>query len=826
ENSVCNELGLGGLNSFADIRFHFAHSEEVSDYERGLDLNRALAYVRYTVDGNPVERQYFTSYPDKMLVGKVTSGKPLSFTAKLEIPFLTEEEKRAKRGTVSYEGDTAKGEGFMECYELTFSIRLRVITDGTLTVKNGIFSIENATETMFLFCGKTSYVLAPSVFTESDCKKKLAKLDTAPLADEMLDAVADETFETLYARHEEDYQNLFGRVSLDLGETELPDVMTDELLASYGKGEISHYLEVLYFQFGRYLLISSSRKGCLPANLQGVWNCHDRSPWGSGYWHNINVQMNYWPTFAVNLAETFSAYLSYYEAFLPKASEFARDYIKYWVPEQQTDNLSECGWTIGTGNNPYNISGPGSHSGPGTGGLTSKLFMEYYLFTGDPAVLREVAYPAMLAMAKFLCRCVRDYDGKMLSVFSASPEQIFNGDWVPNRAQQYYQTIGCSFDQQMIWENAHDLLILAEKIGYENLPAKDLAFLEQLKTQIDRYDPVQVGWSGQIKEFREERFYGEYGEYHHRHISQLVGLYPGTLISKNTPAWFDAAKVSLDLRSDLSTGWALAHRLNAWARTGNGTRAYRLYRNLLGTKTLPTLWDTHAPFQIDGNFGGTSGVAEMLIQSHAGFIDILPCIPDDWDHGSFRGLCARGGYTVDAAWEGASATSICIKAAWDGICRLHSPMITKGKADFDYTAEDDDMISFAVRSGCIYSITDIPKTEREKFPANLKADHHGNLTWDFDKPVTVWRAVDSDTSYEMVASGVSDAYTIPGFDFDAMKETETMTFKVTSGTNPAAEGPVVTINHSTRLERDRYRCLVGILNHHDKTVSVCDYLGE
>ncbi len=825
ENSLENPGALGGLNSFADILIRFPHTfEEVSGYERGLDIGRALAYVRYDHGSLHMEREYFTSYPDRALAGRITSSAPVSFAVELQIPFLTEEEGREKRGTVTAEGSLITMAGVMCAYNVRFEGQLQVYTDGTVAAENNRLQITDATDTRFVFCCGTNYELRPEVFLEPDNKKKLRDFDPHSLVSSILEKTRVYSYAEMKARHLEDYTGLFGRVEVQLGETEVPAAMTNELLEAYGKGEKSRYLEVLYFQFGRYLLISSSRPGCLPANLQGVWNCHDRSPWGSGYWHNINVQMNYWPAFITNLAETFDAYRDFNIAFRPAAEEYARQFVKQTVPEKYTDEPGECGWTIGTGSYSYCISGPGGHSGPGTGGLTSKLFWEYYDFTGDKTILRDVAYPALLSMAKHLLRVVREYDGLYLSVFSASPEQIICNNWT--KPVQYYQTVGCAFDQQMIWENGHDLLRCVEILGEDTIPEKDLATIRELREQIDHYDPVQVGWSGQIKEYREEKFYGEVGEYRHRHISQLMGLYPGTLIGNETPAWLDAAKRTLDYRSDHSTGWALAHRLNAWARTGDGNRAFRLYGNLLGKRTLPNLWDTHPPFQIDGNFGGTSGVAEMLLQSHEKFIAPLACIPDDWAEGSYRGLAARGGFTLDVQWKNGCASAITVHSLAGNLCRLRCRGIAGAKTDFACTIIDNDRIEFITEAGGVYEITDIPGWEKVPVPTVIRADRNLCLSWDFEGPVNLWRAADSSPVYELVAENITEkTYTDTSFRF---ADAETLTYKITRGDtmDSASDGAYVTLNHSTALERQRYRYLAAQLNAVCGGVQLPDYLGE
>lgn len=830
ENSLENPWHHGGLNNFAEIYLHFPYKfEDVSGYERGLTLNDGTAYVQYDINGVGVKREYFMTYPDRALVGRITSTDKLGFEVELEVPFVNDHEERAKTGEVTSEGDLITMRGNMRYWNINFEGQLRVFSDGRVTPKDGKLAIEGATDTYFIFCGATNYELRPEVFLEEDDKKKLRDFDPHELVCGIMEKASSHSFAELRDRHVSDFYSIYGRVELDLGETDVPEIMTDELLKAYSEGQRSRYLEVLYFQYGRYLLLSSSREGCLPATLQGVWNCHDYSPWGSGYWHNINVQMNYWPAFIGNLAETFAAYRDFNLAFRPVAEKFAGEYIKENIPENYTDEPGECGWTIGTASYAYFITAPGGHSGPGTGGLTSKLFWEYYDFTGDKQVLREYAYPTLLAMAKHLMRCVRDYDGLYLSAFSASPEQIISNchnDWKPGM-QQYHQTVGCAFDQQMIWENANDLLKCVDILGEDTLPEKDRETIAKLRKQIVSYDPVQVGWSGQIKEFREEKFYGEIGEYCHRHISQLVGLYPGTLISNDTPAWLDAAKVSLDYRSDESTGWALAHRLNAWARTGDGNRAYKLYSNLLGLRTLPNLWDTHPPFQIDGNLGGTSGVAEMLLQSHEKYIAPLPCLPDDWADGSYKGLVARGGFVFDVIWANGCANEMKIYSRVGGLCRLKYHGIANANMNFEFNAIDDHRIEFETEAGREYVITAIPTWTKQEYPTQIKANRNLEITWDYSAPVNVWRATDSSPTYDLIGINVQEGkYVDRSLDFSKV---ETVTYKITRADtlDASSNGAYVTLNHSTALDRDRYRAWIRQINMLcEQRAQAADYLGE
>ncbi len=820
ENSLENPGKLGGLNNFAELYIRFDHGD-VRDYERGLCLDDATSYCRYTCGGVGYTREAFASYPDRVLVVRLSASRrgALSFTLCPEIPFVKDYAVKpgdggGKSGAVTAGGETIVLSGRMHYYDILFEGRLQVLPEGgTVTVEGGALRVENADSAVILFALGTNYRLGPQVFLENDPKKKLAPEDPGPRVAETLASAAARGYDALRERHLADYRALFGRVELSLA-GRCPEAPTDELLKRYGAGESIPYLEQLYFQYGRYLLISSSRPGCLPANLQGVWNCHDQSPWGSGYWHNINVQMNYWPAFVTNLAETFTAYADFYEAFRPQAEALATDYIREHNPENLDERPGACGWTIGTASYAYEITGPGGHSGPGTGGLTSKLFWDWYDFTRDPAILRDLAYPALLSMARFLTKTVRDYDGRFLASFSASPEQMISGPWTPKG--KYYQTVGCAFDQQMIRENGRDLLAAAAILGEgdETVAAQE--------GQIDRYDPVQIGWSGQIKEYEEENFYGDIGEYRHRHISQLMALHPGTLITRATPAWLDAAKVTLNERGDESTGWALAHRLNAWARTGDGNRSYKLLRELLGRRTLANLWDTHPPFQIDGNFGGTAGIAEMLLQSHEGVVSVLPSLPDAWPEGRFGGLCARGGFVISAEWKDGAAGSIGVHAKKGGRIRLACAGIG-GAAVLDaaghavsHRCEGADRIAFDTEPGGEYAITGLRPAKPVAAPRNLAvALPDIRLAWEGEAGLVfnVYRAVDGAPVYEMLAERLAaHEFQDRGLDFSVH---EIVTYKVTAcrpDGSGESDGPVYTINHATSLDLERYRHRVRQLN--------------
>ena len=702
----------GGLNNFTELYIEFGHQfQNVTNYKRSLSLNDAVAKVSYEQNENRYYREYFTSYPDRVLAAKFTATQKgsLSFKIKQIIPYLGvttfAKECGDKKGTVSYQNNQILMQGSMSGFSINFCslLTLRSI-DGNIISHEDCLEIKNATEAeLFLTIG-TNYKFDSQIFLESINSKKLdfSYDPFCEVKERHLNTIRN-CYEEIRARHISDYQSLFCRVDFEISK-EVPQIPTDQLLQSRNKDIL--YLCELFYQFGRYLLIASSRTGGYPANLQGTWNRYDSPPWTSGYWHNINVQMNYWPAFSSNLEETFSPYETLFLSYLPKLKKHAEDYIRSMCPENYNTSCEDYGWIIGTSGTPYSVSSGFNmetkeffHSGPSTAAFTAQLFWEKYLYTMDMDYLRQVVYPIIEGASRMLANAVIKDGDTYLIKNSASPENI------DLNTGRHYQTVGCAFDQQMMYENHRNVIEAASILGIHN------DFIDLLKHQVDHLEPVLIGESGQIKEYREETYYSEIGDPFHRHISHLVGVYPLTIINSSHKEWMDAAKVTLNLRGDTSTGWAMAHRMNVWARLKDGERTFKLLQTLLKKGVLPNLWDTHPPFQIDGNFGATSAITEMLLQSHEGYIEIIPAIPGKWQTGHFKGLVARGAFVINASWENRSITSLDIVSKVGGELKLKISNLNKIEA----ILADDKEMSYQIQNDIIILQTEAQKKYQFQF---------------------------------------------------------------------------------------------------------------
>ena len=809
-NVFANTFRQGGVSNFLELYIEF--NDVAENYERGLDIKTGIAFSSYKSAFGLTKREAFFSYPDNVFAYRVKTEKPKDLRVRAEIPYLGERsaDDGGRTGEIFANDGCIEIKGTLPSRNLSYDAKVAVITDGEKTIENGEIVVRNALYAVILLVFDTSYKLCPEAFSthravgEDPTEKVAARLNSA----------LKSGYEKLKERHIADFSSIMNRVEFDIG-GRYDGRTTDELLSSYKDGNDEPYLEEVYYQYGRYLLVSSSRRGTPPASLQGVWTVHDKSPWGSGFWHNINVQMNYWHAFSANIAETFDAYADFFKAYLPEAEKNAKE----WIKETNPENFDgDCGWIIGTGAFCYEVEGknPNSHSGPGTGGLTAKTFYDAYDFTRDKEFLKNYAYPAVHGMAKFLKKTLRDYDGRKLCSFSASPEQILSGEWVnEHKYQQYYHTVGCSFDQQMVKEVFADDLKLSEILGVYDETNK---FEEE---NINSLDAVRVGYSGQIKEYDEENFYGEIGEAKHRHLSQLVALMPGEQITSDTPATLDAAKITLDYRGDESTGWALAHRLCSRARTGEGDHAYLLLQNLLKKRTHPNLWDVHPPFQIDGNFGATAGMTEMLLQSHGGFISLLPAVPGKWKTVKFKGLKARGNFEVSLTYADGVINECEIISGKGEMVTLYyggaaDKLEVKSEGRRIPVKVDGDKIYFSTDKGKTYAVTGFEKRVNRLIASDFTANWQERgvkLEWKNDgREYNVFRAKDSESGYTLIGKSCNGEF----FDEDFSKKNKArLTYKIVlSGgdKNGKGDGATAVLNPASELEKERYAYRLKVNN--------------
>ena len=711
-NASCYENG--GFTNFAECYIDFNH-KNYSQYRRTLDLNNGLSTVSYVSNGITYEREYLANYPSNVIAIKLRADKAaaLSFDVRGEIPYL----KGLPTDKTKKKGDTRTGEihnvgnrlvlsGKMDYYNLPYEAQISVVNYGGTqqghdAAAQSRISVTHADSAVIFITAGTAYHLDEGVFSLPPLEKFNRKDNVHPhkAVSQRIRQAEKRGYEAIRAEHLKDYQELFNRVELTLADA-IPTESTDQLIHNYQKGIRQPYLEELFFQYGRYMLIASSRPGTLPPNLQGAWTQYDYSPWSGGYWHNVNIQMNYWPAFNTNLAELFEPFVAYNEAYRKAAQEKATEYIKKHNPEKLSDQPGGNGWTIGCGASACGISAPGGHSGPGTGGFTTKLYWDYYDFTRDKKILKEHTYPALEGMALFLSKTLKDDgEGHLLADPSFSPEQY--------TSKGYYQTKGCTFDQGMIWENFNDLLN-----GSAILHKQD-ELTEKVTDIIKQLDPIHIGTDGQLKEYREETHYGSIGDPHHRHISHLCTLYPGTLVNNNTPEWLSAAKIAMNGRgkkAGIYAGWPMAHRMNAYARLKDGNSAFEFYQILLTKGIFENMFGKCPPFQVDSSLGGTAGVAEMLLQSHEGYLYPLPALPEAWKNGSYKGLVARGNFVVDMQWKNGQATRMKITSRKGGCCKIFlkgdaTPRIKDAKGHLTAVEKvQTNVFAFNTKKGKSYTI--------------------------------------------------------------------------------------------------------------------------
>lgn len=766
--------GYGAYQSWGDIYVNFGFDEsQAKNYVRDLNLENAVASVDFDYKNTKMHREYFVSYPDNVLAMKFTANGNEKLDFDLSFPIDNAENVTSKNlgktveTTVKNNTITVAGE--MQDNQLKLNGKVKVETKGgDVQAKDGDkLHVSGASEAVVYVSADTDYKNDYPKYRTGETKEQL---DAS--VQNVIDKASKKGYEKVKESHISDYSKIFSRVQLDLGQN-VPNKTTDVLLNDYKAKKNTEAenraLEVLLFQYGRYLTISSSRAGDLPSNLQGVWQNrvgdHGRVPWASDYHMNVNLQMNYWPTYSTNMAECATPLVDYINSLVEPGKVTAKTYF----------GVENGGFTAHTQNTPFGWTCPGWDFSWGWSPAALPWILqncwEYYEYTGDKAYMEEHIYP-MLKEAALLYDQILIEDtktGRLVSAPAYSPE---HGP----------VTAGNTYEQSLIWQLYEDASTAAEILG------KDEAKVKEWRERQAKLKPIEIGDSGQIKEWYTETTLGSMGKKGHRHMSHLLGLFPGDLISVDNSEYMDAAIVSLKERGYKSTGWGMGQRINAWARTGDGNQAHKLIQNLFNDGIYPNLWDTHTPFQIDGNFGMTSGVAEMLLQSNMGYINMLPSLPDVWANGSVKGLVARGNFEVGMKWANKNVTEATVLSNNGGTATVQvkngslATVLDENGKVVDVKAISADRISFETEKGKTYTIKNIPAGV--EMPTGLQAERlkadSVELTWDAVKvdgtTFNVYRKVENG-DVQLIASGVkTNSYT----DITANEKLGTMKYQISA----------------------------------------------
>lgn len=670
-----DQTGYGSYQSFGDLVLQFPDSHhQYSDYKRALNLDTAIAKVSYQSQGVQYVREYFVSYPDNSLIIRLTANKPhqLHFSAAIALP------KNRSAQVINLAENRLAVTGKLHDNQLEFAALLTVeAIGGEISQNSKGIRVESADSVVLRLTAATNYQLQHPEYRAGDAFEQAKQQDVS---------AAQFNYQQLKTRHLNDYQAFYHRVHLDIGQSQ--SIAVDHMLAAYPSSDktLNRTLEHLYYQYGRYLLIASSRKGSLPANLQGIWNKDIQAPWSADYHLNINLQMNYWLADMTNLAETLPPLFDYLEN-LTIPGEFAASSM-----------FSSPGWVVFLNSNPWGSTGlikwPTAFWQPEAAAWMSLHFFDHYLYQPDRQFLANRAYPIMRSASEFwLHNLIQDPKTKRLTVTpSYSPE---HGNF----------TAGAAMSQQIVVELFSKTLLAAEELN-------DHLFVSRLEKALSQLDSgLRIGSWGQLQEWRQDR---DDRSSHHRHVSHLFALHPATQISPlTTPELAEAAKVTLNARGDGGTGWSKAWKINFWARLHDGDRAHKLLAEQLQHSTLDNLWSNHPPFQIDGNFGATSGMTEMLLQSQlnqAYQVHLLPALPADWPSGEVKGLKAKGDITVDIKWHDSALTHAQLYTANSTEVQLRNPVFNRefrlmlGNQSIEYQRLGQDTIRFSSVADSKYEV--------------------------------------------------------------------------------------------------------------------------